>query len=121
MKAFYFRSKIYFFKRSIGILTSSVFLTFYVFKLFHLFGPEGRPGSSDVYPLCKILGLSFDSIFSICSLVILPSPVHSVFSFFLCFWPSLLPIFQKFLKLFFLEIGFFVLPLFLAGFLAAGR
>ena len=33
---------------------------------------------------------------STCSLVILRSPVAPVFSFF-CFWPSLLPTFQKFL------------------------
>ena len=50
-------------------------------------GPEGRPGTSDVFPLSGISGLSVDSTF----LSVLPSPVApSVFSFF-SFWPILLP------------------------------
>ena len=43
-----------------------------------------------------ISGLSFDSIFSIRSLVILPCVVAPICSFFSCFWPVLLPFFQKF-------------------------
>ena len=67
-----------------------------------------------------ISGLSFDSIFLSAYLVILPSPVaQSIFSLFLLLAQPILS--RNVAKVgFFLEICFFVLPLFLVGFLAAG-
>ena len=75
------------------------------------FRPEGRPGSSDASPLSRISGVSFDSIFLstpllFCLVLLL------ILSSCVCFWPSLLPTFQKFLSTFFPEIGLFVWPLF---------
>ena len=63
---------------------------------------------------------------SICSLVILPSPVAPVFSCFSAFGPVSLPTFLAYIleisfSSFFPEIGYFVLPMFLVAFLAVGN
>ena len=54
---------------------------------------------------------------SICTLVILPSPLAPVFTFFY-FWPSLLPSFHKFLYNFYSREAFLYLRLFFVAFLA---
>ena len=80
-------------------------------------GPEGRPCSSDVSTLSGMSGLSFDSI---CSLVVLPSPVDpSVFSFFLLLAQAS-AYFPDISVNVFLEMGLYALAIIILFFLRFG-
>ena len=70
---------------------------------FHSFAdPKGRPGIYDVVSCLEFQGCHLIPL-SICFLVILPSPV--LYSSFSAFGPFSFPVFQKFLKHFFLEMS----------------
>ena len=72
--------------------------------------PKGRPASFDVSSLSGISGLSFDSVFL--SAVLLFCVVLLLLSFpFSAFGPVSCLLSRKCFKLFFFEIGFFVLPM----------
>ena len=93
----------------------------YILYLFlEMDGPEGRTGSSDVSPLSGNQGFHLIFCLSVCSLVILPSPVApSDFSLFLLLAQS--PAYFPEISLNFCSFFWYVLPLFLVGFLAAEK
>ena len=86
--------------------TFSNHLLYKVCKQYLSYWPEGRPDSSDVSHLSGISGLWFDSIF-------LSAPLLFCLLLVSAFGPISCLLSRKFFKPCFLQIGCFVLPLFL--------
>ena len=102
-------------KKSFSCLCDCLSVIIVVFFRPYVSWQCGLKGGRSLPPVWN-LRLSFDSTFLSGLLLVCLDLLLILSSPFFCFWSSFLPTFQKFLYTHFLEIGLFVLPLFLVGF-----